>query len=343
MPAGWVRAELPGGGLAVHAHPGLPRAVAGDDRSWVLLLGEPVDVVAGTSRGSAVARLLADLLPGPGGIAAAQARAATLAGSWLVLLQTPDGSSVLADPLHSLGVHLLPGGQGVVSHASLSPSSAALGPASVAVAGPGDAGLLEAPLASVVDLPALAAAARDEGWTAARRLRRHVELLRARGPAWLGLAGRPADAGLLDLVGREPEGVSAVTWWDRAGDDEAGAAVVAASRAAVAAGLPHRVVGVREDVDGSDAGPGATARDAAARALALTWPDVPSPRRPVPVSDALDQALPRDAVVWLGARPQPASLGAVRAAHRPRSWDLVQGVRPVALPWSDWLRAELED
>lgn len=84
---------------------------------------------------------------------------------------------------------------------------------------------------------------------------------------------------------------------------------------------------MHEDVDGSAGEPGRGAREAASTALHRTWgrDDLS-----VPVGDALDQAFPRDAVVWLGAVPD--------GSHgRPRSWDLVQGTRPVALPFSDRL------
>lgn len=61
----------------------------------------------------------------------------------------------------------------------------------------------------------------------------------------------------------------------------------------------------------------------------------------LPLGDVIDQVLPRSGVLWLGAVPRrPRVLGApggVPDVRRPATRDLVQGVRQVALPFSDRL------
>ena len=112
-------------------------------------------------------------------------------------------------------------------------------------------------------------------------------------------------------------------------------------------------MGVREDVDGTDGSAGRAARAQARRALATTWGVRVSPSGPdaadavLPLGDVLDQVLPRTGVLWLGAVPRrPRVLGAPGGApdaRRPATRDLVQGVRPVALPFSDRLLALLPE
>lgn len=142
-------------------------------------------------------------------------------------------------------------------------------------------------------------------------------------------------------------GVTALTWWDRLAPDQGAEPVFAAAELAARAGATHRVVGVREDVDGTDGSAGRAARAEARRALATTWGVRVSPSGPdaadavVPLGDVLDQVLPRTGVLWLGAVPRrPRVLGAPGGApdaRRPATRDLVQGVRPVVLPFSDRL------
>ncbi len=324
VPGGWSRVLLPGDGAQLRHHPGLGRATAGSPDAWVLVLGEPVDVGAGLVGAREVAERLLDLLHQDPDRAVPTA--SVLGGSWLVLLRSPGGTVVLSDPLVSLGLHLLDDARTLVSHATL-----AAGGASEAIRGshvlsgsrpPGTGALTPAPVLDVADPGGHAGPAATHG----ARLARHGDLLRRRGPAWLGLDGSSSSGELLNLRHGGPV-AGAVTWWDRHADDRAADRAIGANRAAVEAGLVHRLVGVHEDVDGSAGEPGRSAREAASTALHRTWgrDDLP-----VPVGDALVQALPRDAVVWLGAVPD-GSRG------RPRSWDLVQGVRPVALPFSDRL------
>lgn len=198
------------------------------------------------------------------------------------------------------------------------------------------------PLPALVDLPEAARRAADRGWTRDSRLARHVELLRGRGPAWLALTG---GAGSGELLPRLAHAARTVSWWDRLADDGAAQEVFAASARAAAAAVPHRVLGLREDVDGSVGEPGRSARQAAQDALTATWSARaagPEAEQPLPLGDALDRSLPRDAVLWLGSRPRPpralgAPAGPADACCRPGTVDLVQGVRPVALPLSDRL------
>ena len=93
-------------------------------------------------------------------------------------------------------------------------------------------------------------------------------------------------------------------------------------------------VGLREDVDGGQGEPGRSERAAAADALRVTWGEEAQGVQPVSV--AIDRALPQDAVVWLGSSSERADL---RLADRP--WELLQGVRAVALPFSDRLLRHL--
>ncbi|MFK5634321.1 hypothetical protein ACI3EQ_06965 [Ornithinimicrobium sp. LYQ103] len=320
-PRGWASVALPGGRAALHLHPSLARAVAGAGDTWVLVLGEPVDVGAGAVGAREVAGGLHALLTARPEEAAAAA--AALAGSWLVVLRSPGRTLVLTDPLVSLGLHRVEDGAALVSHGTL---ATATSPAPVTGAEvlrgtepPGEGPLRPVPLDELVDLASVSPC----GVTRAARLARHAELLRGRGRAWLGLDAGAGSRELLELLAAQ--GVSTFTWWDREGDDRQADPVFEASLLASAAGVPHRVLGLREDVDGSSREPARTARALARDALSTTWgrDDLP-----LPVGDALAQALPPDAVVWLGAVPGPP-------AAAPRSWDLVQGVRPVALPFSD--------
>ena len=345
---GWVRTELPGGTMTLEAHPALPHAQVPLEGGGVVVLGDPVDIEAGLVGAGEVARALAEQLgthPGTpaAALAAVEERAATLAGGWLVLLSTPARTVVLPDPLVSLGLHLLQDGSGLVSHAGLAPGpSTCLGADHLlAAAGPlGVIPLHPVSLTVLVDLPGAARHTADQGWTCGSRLARHTELLRRRGPAWIGLTGEEGSRQLLDITTKDHADVHAVSWWDRLAPDEAAEPVFAASTLAAAVGAPHRVVGLREDVDGTHGEPGRSARGVAEAALAATWPQ--DGRWQLPVSDALDQALPEDAVLWLGSRPVPpralgAPAGREAVCCRPRVVDLVQGVRPVALPFSDRL------
>ena len=100
-----------------------------------------------------------------------------------------------------------------------------------------------------------------------------------------------------ELIGHlVANGGCAVTWWDREADDTVAAEVFVASARAQEAGVQHRVLGLREDVDGRRGEPGRSARAAAAQALRTTWGQEAEGLPPVSV--ALDQALPDDAVVW---------------------------------------------
>ena len=165
----------------------------------------------------------------------------------------------------------------------------------------------------------------EDPTTGQDRLARHTRILRHRGPAWLGLTASREGAELLPHLVATAGG--AVTWWDRTADDDAAAAVLEASARARKAGVQHRVVGLREDPDGGRAGD--ARRAAAAAALRTTWGEAADDL--LPVSTALDVALPADAVLWLGALPGTGS----------RPWDLVQGARRVALPFSDRLLPHL--
>ncbi|WP_131106303.1 hypothetical protein [Ornithinimicrobium sufpigmenti] len=346
---GWVRTELPGGTMTLEAHPALPHAQVPLEDGGVLVLGEPVDVETGLVGAAEVARALAEQLrthPGTpaAALAAVEQRAATLAGGWLVLLSTPARTVVLPDPLASLGLHLLQDGSGVVSHAGLVPAPTTCLGADHLLAAAGPLGLVPlhpVPLPVLVDLPGAARHAADQGWTRRSRLARHTELLGSRGPVWLGLTGKEASRELLALLAEAQVDVHTVSWWDRLAPDEGADPVFAASALAADAGVPHRVVGLREDVDGSHGDPGRAAREVADAALAQTWP-AQDGRDRLPVSDALDQALPEDAVLWLGSQPSPpralgAPAGPAAVCCSPRLVDLVQGVRPVALPFSDRL------
>lgn len=346
---GWVRTELPGGTMTLEAHPALPHAQVPLEGGGVLVLGDPVDVTAGLVGATEVAQALAEQLrthPGTpaAALAAVEGRAATLAGGWLVLLSTPARTVVLPDPLASLGLHLLQDGSGVVSHAGLVPAPTTCLGADHLLAAAGPLGLVPlhpVPLPVLVDLPGAARHTADQGWTRRSRLARHAELLRGRGPVWLGLAGEDASRELLELLAEAGADLHTVSWWDRVAPDEAAEPVFAASALAARAGVAHRVVGLREDVDGSHGDPGRGAREVAEAALAQTWPPEDAGHQ-LPVSDAVDQALPEDAVLWLGSQPSPpralgAPAGRAAVCCSPRLVDLVQGVRPVALPFSDRL------
>ena len=383
-PPTWEQVVLPGGAATLHVHPGLPHAQVRVDGGGVLVLGEPIDVSAGLVGAAPVAQALAQELADRSGtpaaaLAAAEERAAGLSGGWLVLLATSAQTVVLTDPLVSLGMHLLEGGAGLVSHVGLlessgsgtsAPASTCLGPDHLVVsAGPlGVVPLRAASMAALVDLPEAVRATADQGWTRQNRLARHVELLQDRGPAWLGLTGGEASRELLELLTRTGLPVQTLSWWDRLGGDEDAGRVFAASATAFAHGIPHQVVGLREDLDGSAGEPGRSRREAATVALARTWSHGHggaggprgtgeggraggSPRvdergdqlrsRP-PLGDVLDQALPGDAVLWLASRPRaPRALGApagpTAVCCEPLVIDRVQGVRPVALPFSDRL------
>ncbi|QFG70023.1 hypothetical protein [Ornithinimicrobium pratense] len=345
---GWARRELPGGTMTLEAHPALPHAQVPFEGGGVVVLGDPVDVEAGLTGAREVAGALAQQLrthPGTpaAALAAVEARAATLAGGWLVLLSTPARTVVIPDPLVSLGLHLLEGGVGLVSHDGLAPGpSTCLGADHLlAAAGPlGVVPLHPVSLAVLVDLPGAARHAADQGWTRGSRLARHTELLRRRGPVWLGLTGEEGSRQLLELLAQDTADVQAISWWDRLAPDEAADPVFTASTLAATAGVPHRVLGLREDLDGAHGGPGRSARGVAEAALAASWPQ--DGRVQLPLSDALDQALPDDAVLWLGSRPVPpralgAPAGPSAVCCNPRVIDLTQGVRPVALPFSDRL------
>lgn len=385
LPESWVDVPLPGSRAILHKHPALPHAIAGSETAWVLVLGEPVGVTEGLDGADPVAERLAGMLSGgqpgvmgtgvrAGGLARAEGSAATLAGSWVVVLQTMDRTMVLTDPLVSLGLHLTPDTTGLVSHLSLAganggmePGSYRFGTGPVPVPGSevlvsqgclGITKLSRSSLTGTIDLESMAQGAAADGWTRRSRLDRHLELLRRSGPPWLALDTGSASAELLELLAAHPQGAHTLTWWDRTADDAAAEQVVVASRRAVEAGLPHRVVGVREDVDGSSRDPGDAARRTAAQALATTWASEPmlglgrpaqSPLAEPPVtsigsvalSDAVAQTLPTSAVLLVGAvPPAPRRLGApaAQSVHPgPHAWDLVQGVRRVGLPFSDRL------
>ena len=328
VPRGWPRLPLPGGRSVLRHHPGLDRGLAGSEDLWALVLGDPVDLTEGVVGARRVAVRLRRLLEGHPD--QASSAAAALAGSWVVLLRSPGRTTVLTDPLVSLGLHLLGDGRGLVSHATLAPeASPDLLPGTHALTstgGPGDGPLATVPVGEVAD-PAGRCLPGD---TRRARLARHADLLLGRGPASLALDGGDVDRELLDLVAGSAD-ADAVTWWDRRADDRTAGRVISANRLAVGAGLPHRVLGLLEDADGSGGEPGRGARERALAALHRTWgrDDLP-----LPVSDALTQALRPEAVLWWGAVPG-GTVG------RPRSWDLAQGVRPVALPFSDRLLALL--
>ncbi|MGD8199376.1 hypothetical protein ACQE98_01770 [Ornithinimicrobium sp. W1679] len=327
-PRRWARLVLPGGVHELRHHPGLARAVAGSGDHWVLVLGDPVDVDRRAVGGRPVAAHLHRLLVGAPDQAAAAVVA--LAGSWLVLLRSPGRTVVLADPLVSLGLQPLADGAGLVSHATLAPGicSDPL-PGTHALSTTGSATTAPLSPVRVVELTGPVGPP-SPGDTRKARLARHAGLLLGRGPAWPALDGGAADLELLGLITGSAD-VGAVTWWDRLADDSAAERVFDANRAATDLGLPHRVVGLREDVDGSAGGPGRRARELSQDSLRRTWGDGDLP---LPVGDALDQALPPDAVLWFGSTPDAPP-------GRPHSWDLVQGVRPVALPFSDRLLARL--
>ncbi|MGD8148721.1 hypothetical protein [Ornithinimicrobium sp. Y1694] len=377
---GWSRQALPGGQATLHVHPGLSHAVVGDERRWVLALGEPVAICAGRPGAGVVgagvvgaepvAAGLHELLSGgdfSGGDAEGQGTsgtavraAALLAGSWLVVLH--DGSSdggtvVLTDALGSIPAYPSTDGRGVRSHRGLDPaeSDAAvadpLGPDSYAwTAGPlGITPLEVRPLDAVLTdehLAEIAEAAERDGITRSSRLTAHVDLLRSLGPVRLGLTGDEGSGELLDLLARSSD-VRAVTWWDRLADDSAAEEVFAASARAAEAGVPHRVLGVREDVDGGRAGE--LAREHAHAALERTMSSPRSgsaPRDMLALGPVLDDALPASAVLWLGAtRVSQESAGSSTetstdrsiGSARARVWDQVQGVRQIALPFSDRL------
>jgi hypothetical protein len=356
VPAGWLREPLPDGafgasGVLLRHHPHLRHAVVGDGSAWVAVLGDPVWVRQELDGGWVVARALHDVLTdrrsaealmvtgGRHGLEALVVAAAGLAGRYLVLAGEGTRTVVLPDPLTALGVHLLEDGSGVVSHARLAagPTRAVTAHDLVTV----ERGTLDvAPLDEAVDLAALALPTRvEDPSTAGERLARHARLLGHRGPAWLAMSGQGRSGELLPHL--VSTGGSAVTWWDRLADDAASEGVFAASAQAAEAGVQHRVVGLREDVDGQDPPSRRAARTAAVEALRQTWG--PEADGLLPVSVALDQALPARAVVWFGTLPAPGP-GTVgdpcgRLADRP--WELLQGRRDVALPFSDRLVAHL--
>ncbi|WP_134774614.1 hypothetical protein [Ornithinimicrobium flavum] len=358
VPAGWAQVALPGQLLTLVTHPRLPHAVREAGRSWVLVLGEPAWVEEGLVGAGPVAERLGTMLATVS-LHDVQAAAATLAGSWVVALSTPGRSAVITDPLVSLGGHLTPDGRGVVSHATLAGTDPTADPGAgsvssdelLAASGPLGLGLLSrVPLGAAVDLPERAGEAASSGLTRGERLRRHVALLHRRGPAWLGLADDPGSTRLLELLGQaRGEGappVTALTWWDRLAPDRVAQTVFTAGGLATRQGVPHHVVGLREDVDGTDSPAGRAARAAALDALATTWGPAVSRTTPegaelLPLGDAIDQVVPRAGVLWLGATPRsPRALGTPGGAHdtdRPAVRDLVQGVRPLALPLSDRL------
>lgn len=358
VPAGWTRVPLPGQLLTLFAHPGLPYAVREEGRSWVLVLGEPVRVEEGLVGASAVAARLATMLE-TAPLQEVKTAAASLAGSWLVAVSTPGRSVVLTDPLASLGAHLTPDGRGVVSHATLAGAAPTVDPSSGVVcsdemavtSGPlGRGALSRVPLSGSVDLDRLAGAAAASGLTRTGRLQRHAAVLRDRGPVWVGVGGDPGSADLLRLLVADRShgaGVTALTWWDRLAPDTVAETVFTAGELAARVGVPHRVVGVREDVDGTDGPAGRAGRERARRALETTWgtrvvsPAPDGAPEVLPLGDVIDQVLPRSGVLWLGAVPRrPRVLGApggVPDVRRPATRDLVQGVRQVALPFSDRL------
>ncbi|WP_141816966.1 hypothetical protein [Ornithinimicrobium humiphilum] len=376
VPRSWPRLPLPDGvlgrasGAQLRHHPGLPRGRAGDAEGWVLVLGDPVLLdgpVGGTGGARAVAAELAAVLAGPGAatprgrgdvLDAVVARAAGLAGRYVVLVGDVHRTVVVPDPLTALGVHLLDGGTGaagagVVSHARLAPGrTEPVSPGEVLVVGRrgSGCGLVRRPLGSEVDLGSLAVRLGETSGapaggssphpagaaTRSGRLARHADVLRRRGTPWLALDGGDGSAGLLPLVAAA--GGGAVTWWDRRADASAADEVFAASALAADAGVPHRVVGLREDVDGGTSDTGTLRRAAAARALTRTWG--PEADGLLAVSPALRDALPAAAVLWLGSAPGP-DRGALPLPDR--TWELVQGVRPVALPLADRLLELLPD
>src|SRR5690606_18312101 len=146
------------------------------------------------------------------------ARAAGLAGRYLVLVGDVHRTVVVPDPVTALGVHLLEGGAGgagagLVSHARLAPGrSAPVPPGEVLVVGrrSGGSGLAPRPLATVVDLASLVcpggAGTSGPGpvdpaaATRAGRLARHADVVRRRGSPWLALDGGTASATLLPHV-----------------------------------------------------------------------------------------------------------------------------------------------
>lgn len=338
-PAGWPRQTLPGTGDAAARttllrHPALPHALVGDgDRDggeWVLVLGEPVDVDAGTDGAWAVAAPLLDLLR-EDGVDAAAARACALAGSWVVVLGTAAGTVLLSDPLVSLGARRSADGRAVLSHESLArrwgrSGTVQLGPEQLLRGRPDASGQVSWQCEeATAALDGLTRYAAGLGITRAQRLARHVELLSSRGPATLALAGGD---GLVELAGDLP-GARAITWWDRT-DVGATGRMVAASTEAAAAGLAHRVVPLREGTTTEHRGPSAPGHGL--QALMRTWEqeqDRSTPELPPPLGDTLDDALPARAVLWLGTAPAPGP------APLPRTLDLVQGVRHTALPFSD--------
>lgn len=340
-PAGWTRQALPGTGdaaarITLLRHPALPHALVGDGNGdgdagdWVLVLGEPVDVDAGTDGASAVAGPLLDLLR-EDGVDTAAARACALAGSWVVVLGTATGTVLLTDPLVSLGARRSADGRAVLSHESLArrwgrSGTVQLGSEQLLRGRPDASGQVSwQSEEATAALAGLARHAAGLGTTRAQRLARHVELLSSRGPATLALAGGD---GLVGLAGHLP-GTRAITWWDRA-DVEATGRMVTASTEAAAAGLPHRVVPLREGTTTRHRGPSAPGHGL--QALMRTWEqeqDRSTPELPPPLGDTLDDALPAGAVLWLGTVPAPGP------APLPRTLDLVQGVRHTALPFSD--------
>ncbi|GAA5159943.1 hypothetical protein GCM10011366_20800 [Ornithinimicrobium tianjinense] len=345
VPAGWGRLTLPqgafgrtsGAGMVLRHHPRLPHAFAGDGSGWVLVLGEPAWLRHELDGPQVVARVLHDLLVGGTqgpqlladdrgrGLDAVVAAGAGLVGRYVVVVGDRRRTLVMTDPLSALGAHLPADSPGLVSHARLLVGDTLpLSPDEVlAVEGAGPT-LTE--LDQLVDLPSLALPRHvEDPTTGADRLARHTRILSHRGPAWLGLTASRAGAELLPHLVASAGG--AITWWDRTADDAAAADVIAASERAREAGVQHRVVGLREDADGGRAGD--ARRAAAAAALRTTWGEGTEDR--LPVSSALDAALPADAVLWLGDLPGTGS----------RTWELVQGVRRVALPFSDRLLPHL--
>ena len=336
VPPGWGRTALPDpAGTVLRHHPRLPHALVADERTgrWLVVLGRPVDLAGDRVGSQAVAAgLRAALLGTPdheAALLAVRDAAAALAGRYVVLAGVRETWLAVADPLASLGLHEVEGG-GLVSHAAMAPGRTRPLAPDRAVVG---AGALAGSAAEVLpgtrpsgEAPTPGAEARLE------RIVRHVRLVAGRSPVRVVLPGGGAeDDGELLAVARALGG-SALTWWDRLAPDEEADAVLDRSTAAFAAGVPHQVIGLREDVDGSAGEPGRARRALAVSALRTTWgPDQVDAvgDGPAALSAALDQALEPGVVLVLGA-PPPAGPG---LADRP--WDLVQGVRPVALPLSD--------
>lgn len=325
VPGHWPRLALPDPeGVVLRRHPRLSHALAAEDHGsrWVLVLGRPADLEAGRVGAHAVAAALLATFRAPRDIEAALGAlardAARLVGRYVVLAGGQGRRLAVPDPLTSLGLHDVDGGTGgLVSHALLAPGrTSPVRPDQLLVTLPDGTPTRRALPEVRHGIPGRAA-----------RLAAHVRLVGGATAVWLGMTPGGSTGELLPVVARSAG--TALSWWDRQEEGPAVRQVFDDAAAAWRAGVRHRVVGVREDVDGSRGEPGRSARALALAGLRETWGEEQSEGVPA-VSTAVHEAMPAGVNLVLGT----TAAGRVDLlADRP--WDLLQGVRRVILPFSD--------